>query len=63
MEAKNLKIEIDFDGEMLEIAEESSSGCTYSIDNEREFIELVISYILDCIDPDCKYIFELKKIK
>ena len=54
MEAKNLKIEIDFDGEMLEIAEESSSGCTYSIDNEREFIELVISYVLDCIDPDCK---------
>ena len=63
MEAKNLKIEIDFDGKNLVIAKEGSSGCTYSIDNEREFIELVISYVLDCIDRDCKYIFELKKIK
>ena len=47
MEAKNLKIEIDFDGKNLVIAEEGSSGCTYNIDNEREFIELVILYVFE----------------
>ena len=60
MEAKNLKIEIDFDGKNLVIAEEGSSGCTYTVKNEREFIEYVISYVLDCIDPELKYGFELK---
>ena len=63
MEAKNLKIEIDFDGEMLEIAEESSSGCVYNIHNERELIEYVVAYVLDCLDPDLKYGFELKEEK
>ena len=61
MEAKNLKIEIDFDGEMLEIAEESSSGCVYNIHNERELVEYVMAYVLDCMDPDLKYSFELKE--
>lgn len=60
MEAKNLKIEIDFDGKNLVIAEEGSSGCAYTVKNEREFIEYVISYVLDCVDPELKYGFELK---
>mgnify|MGYP001777121371 CR=1 FL=1 len=60
MKAKNLKIEIDFDGKTLIIAEEGSSGCAYTVKNEREFIEYVISYVLDCVDPELKYGFELK---
>ena len=63
MESKNLNIEIDFDGKILEIAEESSSGCVYRIHNERELIEYVMAYVLDCLDPDLKYSFELKEIK
>ena len=63
MEAKNLNIEINFDGKVLDIAEESSSGCVYRIHNERELIEYVMAYILDCLDPDIKYGFELKEIK
>ena len=63
MEAKNLNIEIDFDGKVLDIAEGSSSGCVYRIHNERELIEYVMAYVLDCIDPDIKYGFELKEIK
>lgn len=61
MEAKNLNIEIDFDGKNLIIAEEGSSGCTYNINNEREFMERVVGYVLDCIDPEFKYSFELKE--
>lgn len=61
MEAKNLNIKIDFDGKVLNIAEEGSSGCTYNIKNEREFMEHVVGYVLDCIDPELKYIFELKE--
>ena len=60
MEAKNLKIEIDFDGKNLIIAEEGSSGCAYTVKTEREFIEYIISYVLDCVDPELKYGFELK---
>ena len=63
MKTKNLNIQIDFDGKVLEIAEESSSGCTYNITNEREFIEYVVSYVLDCVDPELKYGFELKEEK
>ena len=62
MEAKNLNIEIDFDGKILEITEESSSGCVYRIHNEREFIEYAMAYVLDCLDPGLKYSFELKKM-
>ena len=62
MESKNLNIEIDFDGKILEIAEESSSGCVYRIHNERELVEYVIAYVLDCMDPNLKYSFELKKM-
>ena len=62
METKNLNIEIDFDGKILEIAEESSSGCVYRIHNERELVEYVIAYVLDCMDPDLEYSFELKKM-
>ena len=61
METKNLYIEIDFDGKFLEIAEESSSGCVYNIHNERELVEYVMAYVLDCMDPDLKYSFELKE--
>ena len=60
MEAKNLNIEIDFDGKTLIIAEKGSSGCAYTVKNERGFIEYVILYVLDCFDPDLKYVFELK---
>lgn len=60
MEAKNLNIEIDFDGKTLIIAEKGSSGCAYTVKNEREFIEYVILYVLDCVDPELKYGFELK---
>ena len=63
MSTKNLNIEIDFDGKVLEIAEESSSGCVYNIHNERELVEYVMAYVLDCMDPDLKYGFELKEIK
>ena len=63
MESKNLKIEVDFDGKVLNIAEESSSGCVYRIHNERELIEYAIAYLLDCLDPNLKYGFELKEIK
>ena len=63
METKDLKIEVDFDGKVLDIAEESSSGCVYRIHNERELIEYVMAYVLDCLDPDIKYGFELKEIK
>lgn len=63
MEAKNLNIEINFNGRILDIAEESSSGCVYRIHNERELIEYVMAYVLDCLDPDIKYGFELKEIK
>ena len=62
METKKLKIEIDFDGKVLDIAEESSSGCVYRIHNERELIEYAMAYVLDCLDPDIKYSFELKKM-
>lgn len=61
MESKNLNIEINFDGKVLDIAEESSSGCVYRIHNERELIEYVMAYVLDCLDPDLKYSFELKE--
>ena len=61
MESKNLNIEINFDGKVLDIAEESSSGCVYRIHNEHELIEYVMAYILDCLDPDLKYGFELKE--
>lgn len=61
MESKNLNIEINFDGKVLDIAEESSSGCVYRIRNERELIEYVMAYVLDCLDPDLKYGFELKE--
>ena len=61
MESKNLNIEIDFDGKVLEIAEESSSGCVYRIHNERELVEYVMAFVLDCMDPDLKYSFELKE--
>ena len=61
METKNLKIEVDFDGKVLDIAEENSSGCVYRIHNE--LIEYVMAYVLDCLDPDIKYGFELKEIK
>ena len=63
METKNLKIEVDFDGKVLDIAEESSSGCVYRIHNERELIEYAMAYVLDCLDPDLKYGFELKEEK
>ena len=63
MESKNLNIEIDFDGKSLEIAEESSSGCVFRIHNERELLEYAMAYVLDCLDPDLKYGFELKEIK
>lgn len=63
MESKNLNIEIDFDGKVLEIAEENSSGCVYRIHNERELLEYAMAYVLDCLDPDLKYGFELKEIK
>ena len=63
MESKNLNIEINFDGKILEIAEESSSGCVFKIHNERELLEYVMAYVLDCLDPDLKYGFELKEIK
>ena len=63
METKNLKIEVDFDGKVLDIAEENSSGCVYRIHNERELIEYVLAYVLDCLDSDIKYGFELKEIK
>lgn len=63
MESKNLNIEIIFDGKILEIAEESSSGCVFRIHNERELIEYAMAYVLDCLDPDLKYGFELKEIK
>ena len=62
METKDLKIEVDFDGKVLEIAEESSSGCVYRIHNERELIEYAMAYVLDCLDPDIKYSFELKEM-
>ena len=62
MGTKNLKIEVDFDGKVLEIAEESSSGCVYRIHNERELIEYAMAYVLDCLDPDIKYSFELKEM-
>ena len=61
MESKNLNIEINFDGKVLNIAEESSSGCVYRIHNECELIEYVMAYVLDCLDPDLKYGFELKE--
>ena len=61
MESKNLNIEIDIDGKILEIAEESSSGCVYRIHNERELIEYAMAYVLDCLDPNIKYGFELKE--
>ena len=61
MESKSLNIEINFDGKVLDIAEESSSGCVYRIHNERELIEYVMAYVLDCLDPDLKYGFELKE--
>lgn len=61
MESNNLNIEINFDGKVLDIAEESSSGCVYRIHNERELIEYVMAYVLDCLDPDLKYGFELKE--
>ena len=61
MGTKNLKVEVDFDGKILEIAEESSSGCVYRIHNERELIEYAMAYVLDCLDPDLKYSFELKE--
>lgn len=63
MESKNLNIEIDFDGKVLDIAEENSSGCAFRIHNERELLEYVMAYVLDCLDPDLKYGFELKEIK
>ena len=61
METKNLKIEVDFDGKVLDIAEESSSGCVYRIHNELSLIEYDMAYVLDCLDPDLKYSFELKE--
>ena len=61
MEAQSLNIEIDFGGKILEIAEESSSGCVYRIHNERELIEYAMAYVLDCLDPNIKYGFELKE--
>ena len=61
MESKNLNIEINFDGKVLDITEESSSGCVYRIHNERELIEYVMAYVLDCLDPDLKYGLELKE--
>ena len=63
MGSKNLNIEINFDGKVLDIAEESSSGCVYRIHNERELLEYAMAYVLDCLDPDIKYGFELKEIK
>ena len=48
---------------VLRHPEESSSGCVYRIHNERELIEYVMAYVLDCLDPDIKYGFELKEIK
>ena len=63
MESKNLNIEINFDGKVLDIAEENSSGCVYRIHNERELLEYAMAYVLDCLDPDIKYGFELKEIK
>ena len=61
MEGKNINIKKNFDGKVLDIAEESSSGCVYRIHNERELIEYVMAYVLDCLDPDLKYGFELKE--
>ena len=61
MESTKFNIEIDFDGKVLDIAEENSSGCVYRIHNERELIEYAMAYVLDCLDPDLKYGFELKE--
>ena len=61
MESKNLNIEINFSGEVLDIAEESSSGCVYRVHNKRELLEYAMAYVLDCLDPDLKYDFELKE--
>ena len=61
MEEIYANISIDFDGENLEIAEECSSGCSYEIKSKEDLLEYIIGYVLDCIDTDCKYDFELKK--
>jgi hypothetical protein len=63
MEKIHTNINIAFDGQELYIAEESSSGCSYSIKNKKELLDNIIGYVLDCIDQTNEFDFELKSNK
>lgn len=64
MEEFYSNISIDFDGETLFIAKDHrSSGCVYyDVKTKREFIKHTLEYILNCIDQDREYNFELKEL-
>lgn len=55
MDSLYKSIAIDFDGETLFIAEETSSGCKYKVSNKQEMIQEVCNYIADCLDQDNEY--------
>lgn len=61
LEKLQLQIEIDFDGKELFIAEESSSGCSHEIESKEELLEHIIGYIMDYVDPELEFDFELKR--
>ena len=64
MEEIYSNIDIDFDGETLFIAKDHrSSGCVYyDVNTKRELIEHILEYVLNCVDQDNEYDFELKEL-
>lgn len=54
-------INIDFDGKVLNIAEESSSGCSYNVTNEQDLFDYILGYVMDIVDETFEYDFKVFK--
>lgn len=61
MENFNFNINIDFNGESLFIAEDSSSGCTYKTTSKEEMLQEIWNYIADLIDVENEIDINLEK--
>lgn len=60
MKKLNLNVSVDFDGNTLYIAEDSSSGCKYNIADKKQLLFEICNYFADIIDENNEYIIEVK---
>lgn len=63
MEKFKKTFEIDFDGNTLFIAEENSTGYSCEVNNKRQLLDRIVDYVMEEIDPEFDYCFEIIKRK